>query len=1548
MKHFLPKILLGFMFLGFFFEARAQENLTPGNSVSQNFDLIGTSATAALPANWKVSKGIPARIVNFAEVVSNTERIGGNSLATNAANGIYNFGAGAPNSAEDRAIGFLSSGTATQSGNLFFEGINAGDQAINSFEISYNVEKYRNGSNASGFSIRLFYSKDGENWTEATDFIKSFNSDSDNTGFANAPGVSETVSGTLQLSVAAGENVYFAWNYSVTTGNTTSNAQALAIDDIVIIPVASGGSTDPDPDPEPVAAANLPYSQNFSGFNFALNTPISSFGNQNEWSFSGAQLNYTGDFTNDNLTPGGFRGNNNVLAYQHTGTSGVLVKTLTLINNTGKNINSLDISYLGRVGRATQGRSPAYTVLVNGTEIPALAYSTLNSVDQRVSATVNGLNIAPNQIFTISWSSERGGPAGSSKVIGIAELSIRVTPEPEQILNYNFAGQPGNQAFTVPNFVSDGLAGLNFTRGSGINPASANNSISSNGWNEGENRFFSFGFTVAPGKLVDLSQLQIGTNASGTGPRDMALVYSGDNFTTPIATWTQPAAQFLNQTIDLSGLQNLSGTVEFRIVITSGISANNGTIGSGGTFRVTNYFEGGDTGGTRLIGIVKNGEGVIIPSISISPQTLDFGNLSLNAANPVLSYELTATNLIGNLTITAPTRLSVSKDANNFSESITFTAGELASVLPVFVKFDNSVAGGFSAQIIHSTSGTLPVSLQVNANVFDPFNIVEDFNSICLANLGPIAGGWNQISVQGDQTWSCSNFGRAGTTATASAPFGVQINGFAAGAARLNEDWLISPTYDLTGFDFPLLQFWSRVAFTGPRLKLLVSTDYVDGDPHLATWTELADRFAQGDVWTSSGDINLAAFKAPHVRIAFVYTSSPEASAARWTLDDFSLRNSQTAPAPFLTNNIGNVDYWHFGVIPVGTSSSEERTFTFSLSDGLTDLIISARDGFEFSKDGISYSPTLTFSPAEAAKTNTVRVRFQPNSEGAFSSPIKFKSGDIEVIRGYLTGATVERSNSLDVVTWNIEWFGSSLPNQGPTNIDLQLQNVKKVIEDLDADIYAFQEITNLDKFYELVAALPAYRGFHSPAVSGGGTFEEAQKLTFLYKTATIDSVSTRVLLQGVQPEQLVGYPSSPDRFWASGRLPFLFEAKATINGAEKKINFVNVHTRSNGGGESAGNPRYAMRRYDVNVLKDSLDRYYANIPLVILGDFNDDLDETVADQFAPTVNTSETSFINFINDRENYIPVTLNLSLAGLRTFPTFENVIDHIIISNELEENWMVNSERIVAPFDLIPNYSNTTSDHIPVKMRFSLFCDIIPAQIFGTTEVCGANSTAELMLVGGMYENILGWEISLDRGQTWALVEESAGKDVLRITDLTSSALFRAILDSESCAPVTTEAFEVEVTQLPQPVILFDRGMLISIEGNYTYYWYKDQELIATTTNNSIRINGAGNYQVVIEDERGCQASSVLFRFPQQIQASSIRIYPNPASSKVSVLMRNIQGPATVELRTGAGLQVARQTSSTGYAEFDVSGMMKGVFLIIITDRFGQTAVERLLVD
>ena len=62
-----------------------------------------------------------------------------------------------------------------------------------------------------------------------------------------------------------------------------------------------------------------------------------------------------------------------VLGYQHTGSSLVVTKKLTLVNGTGAELNELFISYRGRVSREGEGRSPIYTVTINGEPVAALS-----------------------------------------------------------------------------------------------------------------------------------------------------------------------------------------------------------------------------------------------------------------------------------------------------------------------------------------------------------------------------------------------------------------------------------------------------------------------------------------------------------------------------------------------------------------------------------------------------------------------------------------------------------------------------------------------------------------------------------------------------------------------------------------------------------------------------------------------------------------------------------------------------------------------------------------------------------------------------------------------------------------------------------------------------------------------------------------------------------------------------------------------------------------------------------------------------------------------
>lgn len=207
------------------------------DTYQENFDMMGTSATATVPSNFRVSTTNIARTVtSFATATTTTTQNGGNNLSSTATPGLYNFGAGDAATATDRALGAVG-GTTVQSANFYFYLKNGGATDINNFTVSYNVEKYRNGTSANGASIVLYYSLDGVTFMPApAGFTTTFNANADNSGSGTAPIETRSITAqTLDVSVSAGQNLFLAWNYSTPSGSFTANdAIALALDNITI------------------------------------------------------------------------------------------------------------------------------------------------------------------------------------------------------------------------------------------------------------------------------------------------------------------------------------------------------------------------------------------------------------------------------------------------------------------------------------------------------------------------------------------------------------------------------------------------------------------------------------------------------------------------------------------------------------------------------------------------------------------------------------------------------------------------------------------------------------------------------------------------------------------------------------------------------------------------------------------------------------------------------------------------------------------------------------------------------------------------------------------------------------------------------------------------------------------------------------------------------------------------------------------------------------------------------------------------------------------
>ncbi|RAU81805.1 T9SS type A sorting domain-containing protein [Pontibacter arcticus] len=366
-----------------------------------------------------------------------------------------------------------------------------------------------------------------------------------------------------------------------------------------------------------------------------------------------------------------------------------------------------------------------------------------------------------------------------------------------------------------------------------------------------------------------------------------------------------------------------------------------------------------------------------------------------------------------------------------------------------------------------------------------------------------------------------------------------------------------------------------------------------------------------------------------------------------------------------------------------------ESNYTITDNTGTTQLRI----------DGDVESLVGRVKPQEAVTVTGVLGSFR----GALQLFPRFRA-DLPGTAPYLPkGTDVAITKTLDVMTWNMEFFGATQKDFGPADNELQLQNAFKLIDSVKADVIAVQEISDEALLQRLVDMLPGYKRICSDRYSYSFDGEDpafpAQKVCFLYNTAVISVVDEQVIFEEMYDAARLGASTpldkipggNPSSFWSSGRLPYMLTVDATVEGVTERYQLINIHAKS--GSASADLTR---RRFDVQALKDTLDQYYPNANIVMLGDYNDDVDVSIGG--------GTTTYNPFVSS-DNFKTVTASLSEAGLRSFITQDNVIDHITISNELYDNYLVGTETLVIPFNLIPNYANTTSDHLAVVTRFEL---------------------------------------------------------------------------------------------------------------------------------------------------------------------------------------------------------------------------------------------------
>ena len=859
--------------------------------------------------------------------------------------------------------------------------------------------------------------------------------------------------------------------------------------------------------------------------------------------------------------------------------------------------------------------------------------------------------------------------------------------------------------------------------------------------------------------------------------------------------------------------------------------------------------------------------------------------------------------------------------------SLTFPLSALPSNTSFYVEAEHGIVSDLSGNAFAGIAGNSTWTFTTGTLYYD-----AAFQT-CSSSL---ADGFTQYSQTGDIVWGCTTFGRDPSNAAGTAPFpyGIQINGFAGGTNVPNVDWLISPSIDLTGTTYPLLSFWSRTAFNGLPLQLKISTDYTGGDPALATWTDINGKFPSqtSNIWTLSSNINLAAFRQANVHFAFVYTSSDD-DGARWTVDDIRLDNSMTPPPPALTLNTNDLQ---FGFVANG--SSADKTFTVTGNDITGDITLSASSGFLLSKDGSTFSSSILFA-AEEANNNaeTVTVRFSPDQQGQnFTGTVNVSTSGLAATLN-LKGTSIDPATTLEIVNWNVEWFGSTV--NGPTNDDQQEQNIRTILKNVGADVYALAEVVSEERLARVVSQMPGYSyvisnyGSHTNTTANPpGALAEAQKLAFIYKTSVLTNISTAPLLsQGINSSADLNNPAY--NYWASGRFPFMMTADVTLNCVTKNVRFILVHAKAN---TSPTNVSYNRRKAGADTLYQTLNALYPDDRIIILGDFNDDLDQSI------TAGFTTTSWESFTTDVDHFTPLTLPLSLAGKKSTVSYNDVIDHVIVSNEMQPYYMSNTATVLNDVStMVSNYGATTTDHYPVFTRYAFERPAPPAitSCPAVTPFCASmdgNYQIPVFAATSSCGNISYYYVITGATERSGSTNDASGHFNAGTSIITWTA-------KDGAGGISTCQTNVVVNELPNVIVnspvkcANDPAVTITATpgnsaGSYSYSWtvpagFSDPGNIASFTTSV-----AGKYSVTLKNvSTGCIATSDGF----------VTVNPNPVVRVISATKCAADAASTMSAATdGTGVYSYNWSVPSGATDpgnkASFPAMAEGTYTVVVTDQ------------
>ena len=264
--------------------------------------------------------------------------------------------------------------------------------------------------------------------------------------------------------------------------------------------------------------------------------------------------------------------------------------------------------------------------------------------------------------------------------------------------------------------------------------------------------------------------------------------------------------------------------------------------------------------------------------------------------------------------------------------------------------------------------------------------------------------------------------------------------------------------------------------------------------------------------------------------------------------------------------------------------------------------------------------------------------------------------------------------NTLDIATWNIEWF--------PKNGNATIERVQAIIQNLDIDLWAIQEIDDTTAFKGMIDAIDGYEYVLMDGWFGG--------LVYVYNTDAIEVLNAYEI-----------YTSST--FWnpfprSPLALHFAFEGESFYA--------INNHFKCCGNGTINWSDAYdeETRRHEACVLlNEYIQEGLSEERVIVLGDLNDLIQEPASNNvFAP--------FLDLPNEYA-FADMAIAEGPSSGWSFPGWPSHLDHLLLSNEVFDDF-ASPSTVVECLDIASfmpggwsEFDTNVSDHRPVVLQMQV---------------------------------------------------------------------------------------------------------------------------------------------------------------------------------------------------------------------------------------------------